>query len=52
MAIDPKLFKQLEQKVNDVGDEQTTAQDLLNISDTDDRDISVASQETKTHSSQ
>jgi len=47
MAIDSKLFKQLEQNVNEAEQEKPTAQDLLNISDKDNRNISIASQETK-----
>jgi hypothetical protein len=48
MAIDPELLRQNKEAREKLRQEkEPTTQDLFNIKDTDDRDISVASQETK-----
>ena len=48
MAIDPELVRQNKEARERLRQEkEPTTQDLFNIKDTDDRDISVASQETK-----
>ena len=48
MAIDLELVRQNEEARERLRQEkEPTTQDLFNIKDTDDRDISVASQETK-----